>query len=184
MLHACSHDHRGVPGAPGRVVTLIPFSEWQTMQDDHRAPEDCVTWGVAYRIADEDVEQVKAHLDYREKDGYSVHHVDVYPSLTASTPVVRNALCYIGTTHNESFLGYASESDLARQIATAVGPSGPNSEYLLRLAECMRQMAPHAVDTHLFALEARVRALLPDVTSGVAKENSIVCNDDVEEEVE
>lgn len=33
----------------------------------HRSFEDSITWGVAYRIPDDQVEQVTAHLDFREK---------------------------------------------------------------------------------------------------------------------
>lgn len=31
-------------------------------------------------------------------------------------------------------------SDLCRQIARAVGPSGPNYEYLFRLEECLHEL--------------------------------------------
>ena len=48
-----SHDHRGTPEAPGRVVTLVP------------AP-GVICRGVAYLVE----EPVFDHLDHREKNGY------------------------------------------------------------------------------------------------------------------
>ncbi|KAI9188014.1 hypothetical protein H9P43_002405 [Blastocladiella emersonii ATCC 22665] len=154
-----SHDHRGVPGAPGRVVTLIPYDEWKGMTDEFRDEADSVTWGVAYRIPDDKVDEVKAHLDHREKDGYTVHEVDVFRSLKDDTPAVTRALCYMGTTQNESFHGHKPLDALAEQIYRARGPSGPNDEYLLNLAKAMRDLKPDAVDHHLFELERRVLAL-------------------------
>ena len=49
-----STDHRGVPEAPGRVVTFIA-------SDD---PEEKV-WGIAYEIPTD--EKTRDDLDYREK---------------------------------------------------------------------------------------------------------------------
>ncbi|KAJ3362830.1 hypothetical protein GGF32_005231 [Allomyces javanicus] len=153
------HDHRGVPGAPGRVVTLIPLDEWKQMKDEHRAPEDCVTWGMAYRLPDDQVDEVLAHLRHREKDGYTEHHVDIFQHQADTEPIISKAICFIGTTKNSSFHGYKPLHELAQQITTAKGPSGPNDEYLLNLARAMHELAPEAVDHHLYELEARVLSL-------------------------
>lgn len=40
------------------------------------------------------------------------------------------------------------------------GPSGANSEYLLNLAEALREIAPESHDEHLFELEHKVKELL------------------------
>ncbi|KAH0143236.1 hypothetical protein KCU67_g13653, partial [Aureobasidium melanogenum] len=43
-----SEDHRGTPEAPGRVVTLIDRSHWNTLTDQH-SDAPLKTWGAAYR---------------------------------------------------------------------------------------------------------------------------------------
>lgn len=49
-ITANSEDHRGTPEAPGRVVTLIDRSHWETLTDQHSdAPP--TTWGAAYRVS-------------------------------------------------------------------------------------------------------------------------------------
>jgi cation transport regulator ChaC len=120
-----STDHRGVPGAPGRVVTLV------------REPgARCA--GVAYRIAPAQREEILAGLDHREKGGYARHDVDVHVHGRGS-PL--RALVYIATEANPEYLGPAAPAAIAAQIRNARGPSGPNVEYLLRLAEAL-----HAID--------------------------------------
>ncbi len=64
-----STDHRGVPGAPGLVATLVPTGRG----------EDRV-WGVAYEVR-EDVWDggVRASLDHREKGGYVRNDATFFP---------------------------------------------------------------------------------------------------------
>ncbi|KAJ1654156.1 hypothetical protein IWQ61_005865 [Dispira simplex] len=152
-----SHDHRGTETNPGRVVTLIPtehLSRFETLTH----PKEELTWGVAYKVAEFQVDIVRKHLDYREKNGYTVHHVHVYHPEQAH-PVVEDALVYIGTVDNEAFLGPADSEEIAYQIYRSVGPSGPNVEYLLNLCMALRAMGDHASDTHLFELEILVLRL-------------------------
>jgi len=125
-----SHDHRGTPQAPGRVVTLIP-----------EQGATCV--GMAYLITP----QVFEHLDVREKNGY----------LRFATPMTlddgrhEEGLVYIATADNAAFLGAASDTEIARHIARSHGPSGPNRDYLLQLADALRAL--DAEDPHVFAIE-------------------------------
>ncbi|KAJ1556887.1 hypothetical protein HK405_001500, partial [Cladochytrium tenue] len=164
-----SHDHRGTPAAPGRVVTLLPADEWRerwASLDDrggNRRPNEAGedqdeedTWGVAYRVPAALAESVKDHLDFREKNGYRALSVDVLPPpLQPATllgadaappsppqPIVRNATAYVAAPDNPAFLGPAPAPDLAAHIAAARGPSGSNVEYLLALALSVFLIAP------------------------------------------
>ncbi|OWR44269.1 putative glutathione-specific gamma-glutamylcyclotransferase 2 [Danaus plexippus] len=141
-----SIDHRGVPEKPGRVVTLIP-------SDDPNS----IVWGIAYKIRDEDIEEVTHHLDFREKNGYSKETVTFYPKDGVTEPF--KLTLYVATSNNESYAGPASIEDIAEQIISCHGPSGANKDYLYNLAEAMRQLAPDVNDDHLFSLETAVRRL-------------------------
>ena len=132
-----SHDHRGTPTAPGRVVTLIP------------AP-DAQCEGLAYKITPD----VFEHLDFREKNGY----LRLSTPMTFADGTQAEGLVYIATEDNAAYLGPASEADIARHIASAAGPSGPNSEYLLRLADALRTLGEE--DAHVFGIERHLRPLL------------------------
>jgi cation transport regulator ChaC len=133
-----SHDHRGTPSAPGRVVTLVP---------ERRA----VCEGVAYLVDHE----VFDHLDFREKNGYLRFVTDVKFRDGSVAP----GAVYIATSENRAFLGGAPESEIARHIHASAGPSGPNSEYLLGLARALRGLSVH--DPHVFAVESHLLALMP-----------------------
>ncbi len=125
-----SHDHRGTPEAPGRVATLIP-------------QDGAVCHGMAYLVTPEEF----AHLDHREKNGYLRLAVEIDFGDGDSV----EGLVYIAAEDNAAFLGAASEEEIARHIAAAAGPSGPNRDYLLHLAIALREMGHH--DEHVFAIE-------------------------------
>lgn len=128
-----SYDHRGLPDAPGRVVTLIPDA-------------GTICHGVAYRVDN----SVLAHLDHREKNGYA----RVHTPLAFADGEQREGIVYIATEQNEAYLGDAPLSEIAAHIQLSVGPSGSNRDYLLQLADSLRELAVH--DSHVFALESLV----------------------------
>jgi cation transport regulator ChaC len=134
-----SHDHRGTEEYPGRVVTLAP--------DD-----GAVCHGMAYLVTPEEF----AHLDYREKNGYLRLATEIRFEDDTST----EGLVYIATHENAAYLGPASERDIARQIAQARGPSGPNSEYLLELAKALRELGKF--DPHVVEIEKHLREFQRD----------------------
>lgn len=125
-----SHDHRGTPQQPGRVVTLIETP-------------GATCEGMAYLITPEEF----AHLDFREKNGYLRVLTDIHfqGGGTASGVV------YVANPDNTAFLGPASEFEIAQHIARSQGPSGKNSDYLLQLAQALRGL--DEVDEHVFAIE-------------------------------
>ncbi|USX28657.1 gamma-glutamylcyclotransferase [Oxalobacteraceae bacterium OTU3CINTB1] len=151
-----SHDHRGTPEAPGRVVTIIEQA-------------GAICHGMAYLVTPE----VFAHLDHREKNGYLRLATTISfddgdsgsnsgsnsgsdsGSDSDSDSVV--GLVYIATPDNTAFLGEASEQEIARHIARSIGPSGPNSDYLNHLAHALRELGRH--DQHVFEIERHLAAL-------------------------
>lgn len=133
-----SHDHRGTPRHPGRVVTLI-----------RAEGEACV--GVAYRIAP----ATFAPLDVREKNGYLRTRVD----LDFGHGETAAGLAYIAPAGNAAWLGAADTDAIARHVAAARGPSGSNREYVLKLAAALREL--DADDPHVFAIAAALRNLQP-----------------------
>lgn len=130
-----STDHRGVPEAPGRVLTLIP------------APQQRC-WGVAYRVAADAWEQVIDTLDHRERGGFDRKRVTV--EFRGCDRAAVEALVYVATERNPHYLGPAADSEIAAQIRNAHGPSGPNAEYALELAAALRSM--DVADDHVFAI--------------------------------
>lgn len=134
-----STDHRGIPGAPGRVVTLV-------------AEAGVRTWGTAYELERETEAEVLAHLDHREKGGYERHAVTLE---TLEGP--REALMFLAAPDNAEWLGPASLDEIAHTIAAAQGPSGRNLEYVVELAEAIRRAGE--ADRHVFEVERAALAV-------------------------
>ena len=165
-----SHDHRGTPEAPGRVATLI-----------HQPGARCL--GMAYLIGPEVLapldlrekngylrERVTLHFldetnpldenhprdDSNPLDDHHQQNTDSRLTVDAlATARTAEGLVYIAGDANPAYLGDASDDSIAEQIAHAHGPSGPNSDYLLHLADALHAMGGE--DDHVFGLAAALR---------------------------
>ncbi|KAG6220539.1 hypothetical protein E4U26_006581 [Claviceps purpurea] len=151
-----SEDHRGTPESPGRVVTLLERTYWETLTDHHDTAPSKV-WGVAYRIPPSHVAEVKDYLDIREINGYSIHYTPFHPA--DGSPVLEKTLAYIGTPDNAQFVGPQDPEELARHIWKSEGPSGLNRDYLYGLDEALRGLSAESGDEHVSDLARRVRCL-------------------------
>ncbi|MDB4936135.1 MAG: Cation transport protein chaC [Labilithrix sp.] len=129
-----SPDHRGVPGAPGRVVTLVPSLD-----------EAC--GGCAYRIDPSGADAVLAELDVREAAGFERLRREVLDDPPPSGRPFAEALVYVASTTNPHFLGELHEREIAAWVRKSHGPSGPNAEYVMKLHAALLELDIH--DPHV-----------------------------------
>ncbi|XP_076044328.1 putative glutathione-specific gamma-glutamylcyclotransferase 2 isoform X2 [Oratosquilla oratoria] len=144
---------------------------WQGNTTHRGTPEQGVTWGMAYELTGE---AALAYLNTREVSlgGYTTAVVPFFPKESlhgegggeggggsagggplSPFPV----LLYIATKSSKDWAGPAPLHEIATQIMKSKGPTGHNVEYLLRLAEFMREKVPEGYDEHLATLETFVR---------------------------
>lgn len=146
--------HRGTVEKPGRVVTLVEQS-------------DGITWGCAYKITGS---TALSYLKQREctLGGYTTLYTKFYPRVAADDMELCGeafpALLYIATDKNSLWMGDTPLPIIAQEIADSRGPSGHNVEYLMRLANFMRDelKGVFVEDEHLFELERIVRDILAE----------------------
>lgn len=140
--------HRGVPGKPGRVATLI------------KGKKSCVTYGCAYKLSGtKQILNALDHLNMRESTlgGYILEVETFHCQESGQTSPV---LLYTATSSNDQYTGIETISDLARVIAFSTGPSGTNREYLFRLVKWQRANLPHVQDDHLYDLDKATRYII------------------------
>ena len=147
VFYQGSTDHRGVPGKPGRVVTLLP----------HEPHYDVV--GAVFEVLPADIEEVVNTLDLREQGGYDRVLVNCLAKHSDEV-LVKDAVCYIANHQNSEYLGEDTEENIARHICDCAGASGHNTEYLFKLADWLREEGTH--DAHVFAIDAHARRICAD----------------------
>lgn len=170
LLISRSQDHRGTPEAPGRVVTLIERSFWDTLVDPHPSGSDKV-WGTAYRIETSKVDEVRQYLDIREINGYTIHYTPFQPA--DGSPPIRT-LVYIGTPDNDQFMGPQDPQLLAEHIYKSEGPSGLNKDYLLSLETSLDGLSAESGDGHVKDLAQRLRAFEKQENARAMSEKAVV----------
>lgn len=111
--------------------------------------------GVAFAISGE---AAIPYLSKRECQlgGYISQFVTFYPASGQPFKV----LVYVATPKNPLWMGHADERTIAQQVIDCSGPSGHNVEYIIRLAEFMREHFTEDHDPHLFRLEKEVLDLV------------------------
>ncbi|XP_064490278.1 glutathione-specific gamma-glutamylcyclotransferase 1-like isoform X2 [Ornithodoros turicata] len=133
----------------GRVATLVESKEGQV-------------WGRAFQLRSDESSRSTSlnYLDQRESHlgGYATRILTFYPRDPRQEPIP--VLVYVALPSSSLYLGPASVAKLADEIIAASGHCGPNTEYVLKLAEFMKTEVPHVWDDHLFSLEASLRVRL------------------------
>ncbi|XP_047322866.1 gamma-glutamylcyclotransferase 2-3 isoform X1 [Impatiens glandulifera] len=151
VFYQGSTDHRGTPEYPGRTVTL-------------ESADGDVCWGVAYKILKkEDQEVALTYLGVREKQYDQKAYVDFFLDDNDSKPAISDVMVFIASPdkkHNPNYLGPAPVEEIAKQIASSEGPSGPNKDYLFHLEESLKSYG--CEDKHVMELADEVRRLLSE----------------------
>jgi len=141
--------HRGVPGKPGRVATLI--------EDE----DDCVTYGVAFEL---EGESALEYLNNREIQlGSYGTTIAVFEATDEDGIEPFHVLMYVATPTpdtNPLWLGGGCIADIAHQVVHSSGKAGHNVEYVLKIAQWMRHTLPEVMDEHLYALEHHIRRMV------------------------
>ncbi|KAL8757608.1 MAG: hypothetical protein Q9199_002084 [Rusavskia elegans] len=151
-----SEDHRGTPAHPGRVVTLIERSHYDSIVPASTPPLSYRVWGAAYHIPPEHVKEVQEYLDIREMNGYSIQYTRFQPASNAER-LIERCMVYIGLPSNPQFLGPQDLDRLAARIWRCKGPSGENRNYLFMLEDALKGLGEGAEDEHVENLAKRTR---------------------------
>ena len=148
-----SRHYRGTPEKPGLVLGL----DW--------APGESCT-GMAFRICPSKEQEVRDYLVERELVSYAyfeTRHPVTLLCEGAGQGEAQDALCYVVDRSHPQYAGQMEPQAQAEIIADAVGPSGPNYEYLMNTLEQLQAIG--IPDPNLTAMAEQVRrARLASIT--------------------
>ncbi|KAG8375329.1 hypothetical protein BUALT_Bualt10G0088900 [Buddleja alternifolia] len=136
-------DHRGTPEHPARTCTLEQY-------------DGAVCWGAAFCVRG-GPEKEKAAMEEGDSE----------------EPFVTGVIAFTSTPDkisNKYYLGPAPLEDMARQIATAIGPCGNNRDYLFLLEKALFDIGHE--DDYVIELANEVRKVLGAI-GGVQKEKKL-----------
>lgn len=134
--------YRGTPEQPGLVLAL-----------DADPGAQCR--GVAYHVPPHEAEATHAYLRERELVSYAYDEELVL--LTLEDGRVVTAVAYVSNRSHPQYSGGLSLAEQAAVIARAVGPRGPNADYLLKTVDSLESLGLH--DPDLVALAGLVRGI-------------------------
>ncbi|KAF0935894.1 hypothetical protein E2562_036630 [Oryza meyeriana var. granulata] len=143
-------DHMGTPEHPARTCTL-------------ESDDEAICWGIAYCVKGglkKEQEAIK-YLEKRECEYDQKISVDFYKEGDSSKPAVTGVLVFASTPDpigNKYYLGPAPLEDMARQIATANGPTGNNRDYLFSMEKALSNICRE--DDSIIELANEVRKVL------------------------
>ena len=169
--------HPSPPHPSSSSTVFLPDPNPTTLQAEKLQHDSLPTekvWGAAYHIPALKVPEVRAYLDIREINGYSIQYTPFHPAsnqpnTTKSHPEPIKCLVYIGLPSNPQFLGPQDPQELAAHILKSRGPSGENKEYLYMLETALLDLSAESEDRHISDLASRCRKLEVSESKGPGK---------------
>ena len=134
--------YSGTPEAPGLVLAL-----------DREAAGACR--GVAYRVSEPVAAVTLDYLRERELISYAYDEARLPVRLDGGGEV--EAVTFVSNREHPQYRGGLSLDDQAEVIARAVGPRGPNSDYLLNTVASLEALGLHDPELHELAEMVRRR---------------------------
>jgi cation transport protein ChaC len=121
-----SHHWRGTEDQPGLVLGL---------------DEGGTCRGVAFRVAAEKADDVRAYLHAREMRG-SVYR-ELMPTIVFADRSTAAALTYVADRVHQQYAGHLTREERLKIIEVCRGEGGPNRDYVINTVLHLRQLGVH-----------------------------------------